>query len=125
MRHAIEMIVAWGAVLIGVITCLAVGWVLVQEVRRGVRGRLGATVIYALVSPIMGAVPLLIALGARWLGSVGGYVLYSANDGNDGGLTGVGFTGFIIALGATVLFAAVMLVQALIGSGRSHDADED
>jgi hypothetical protein len=119
------MIVAWGAVLIGVIVCLFVGWLLVQEVRRGVRGRFGATLIYALASPIMGAVPLIIALAARWLGAVGGFALFSANGGNDGNLTGVGFMGFGIAFGATVLFAAVMLVQALIRSGGSYGADKE
>lgn len=124
MRHTIEMFVAWGAVLIGVIVCLFVGWLLVQEVRRGVRGRFGATVIYALASPIMGAVPIVIALGARWLGAIGGFALFSANGSNDGNLTGVGFMGFVIAFGATVLFAAVMLVQALIRSGGSYDADK-
>jgi hypothetical protein len=125
MRHAIEIIVASGAVLIGVIVCLFVGGLLVQEVRRGVRGRFSATVIYALTSPIMGAVPLIIALGARWLGAVGGIALFSTNGGNDGNLTGVGFIGFVIAFGATVLFAAVMLVQALIRSGGSNGADRE
>lgn len=88
------------------------------------RGRFGATVIYALASPIMGAVPLVIALGARWLGAVGGLALFSANGSNDGNLTGVGVMGFVIAIGATVLFATVMLVQALIRSGGSYDADK-
>jgi hypothetical protein len=125
MRHAIDIIVASGAVLIGVIVCLFVGRSLVQEVRRGVRGRFSATVIYALTSPIMGAVPLIIALGARWLGAVGGIALFSTNGGNDGNLTGVGFIGFVIAFGATVVFAAVMLVQALIRSGGSNGADRE
>lgn len=97
MRHTIEMFVAWGAVLIGVIVCLFVGWLLIQEVRRGVRDRFGATVIYALASPILGAVPIVIALGARWLGAVGGFAIFSADGGNDGNLTGVGFMGFVIA----------------------------
>lgn len=107
------------------IVCLFVGWLLFKDVRREVRGRFGAAVIYALASPIMGAVPLLIALGGRWLGTVGGFALFSASGGNDGNLTGVGFMGFVTAFGATVLFGAAMLVQALISSVDSYGADKE
>lgn len=125
MNHALETIVGWGAVSAGVIACLFAGRLLLQEVRRGVRGRFAAAVVYAVLSPVLGALPLVIALGARWLGEAGGVALFSANGGNDGNLSGVGLTGFAVAFGAAVLFAALMLVQAWFGAGGSHGADEE
>ncbi|MBI2999381.1 MAG: hypothetical protein HYY46_13190 [Deltaproteobacteria bacterium] len=119
-----EVIVSWGAVLIGLIVCTFVGRLLIREVRAGKRGRFSATVIYGLAVPVMGAVPLIIAAGVRWLGSLAGFAVFSGNGGNDGNLVGVGIMGFVIAFGATVLFAAVMLFQAFTGSGNSSVGDQ-
>lgn len=120
MKNDIEMIVSWGSVLIGVIVCIFVGWLLIREVRRGRRGRFRATVIYGLAISVTGAVPLIIALGARWLGTLAGFALFSGNGGNDGNLVGVAIMGMMVAVGATGLFAAIMLFQALTGSGSSY-----
>jgi ABC-type glycerol-3-phosphate transport system permease component len=119
MKNNIETLVSWGSVLIGVIVCVFIGWSLIREVRRGRRGRFRATVMYGLAIPITGAVPLIIALGAKWLGTLAGFTLFSGNGGNDGNLVGVGITGMTVAFGATVLFAGVMLFQALTRSGSS------
>jgi ABC-type glycerol-3-phosphate transport system permease component len=125
MQNDIEIIVSWGSLLIGVIACMFVGWLLIRAVHRGRVGRFLATVIYGGAIPVTGAVPLLIALGARWLGTLAGFALFSGNGGNDGNLVGVGIMGMIVALGATVLFAAVMLFQALTGSGSSYVDDKE
>jgi hypothetical protein len=114
-----EVVLSWAAVLIGVIACTLVGRRLSREVRRGGLSRFGATVVYGLAVPVMGAVPLIVAVGSRWLGSLAGLVIFSTNGGNDGNLVGVGLVGIGIALGATILFAAIMLFQALTGSGNS------
>jgi hypothetical protein len=111
--------VSWGALLIGAIVCAFVGWVLVREVHAGRRSRFGAAVVYGVAVPVTGAVPLLIAVGARWLGSLAGVSMFSGNGGNDGALIGVGLMGFGVAFGGMVLFAAVMVFQALTGSGHS------
>ena len=125
MKSAIEVLVSWGALLIGVIVCIFVGWMLIQEVRRRRRGRFSATVIYGLTIPVTAAVPLVVALGAKWFGAFAGFALFSGNGGNDGNLVGVGVMGMIVAFGATVLFAAVMLFQALTGSGDSSVDDKE
>jgi hypothetical protein len=117
MKNNIEILVSWGSVLIGVIVCIFVGRLLIREVRRGRQGRFRATVMYGLAIPVTGAVPLIIALGAKWLGTLAGLALFSGNGGNDGNLVGVGLVSMIVAFGATVLFAGVMLFQALTRSG--------
>jgi len=116
---AMEVMVSWGAVLIGVIACGLVGRLLIRDVRGGKRGRFGATVVYGLTVPVTGALPLIVAEGAKGLGSLAGFALFSGNGGNDGNLVGVGIIGFLIAFGATAIFAAAMLFQAFTGSSDS------
>jgi len=124
MKNTSDTIVSWGSLLIGVIVSILVGWLLIQEVRRGRSGRFRATVLYGVAIPVLGAVPLLLALGAKWLGTLAGFALFAGNGGNDGNLVGVGIIGMIVALGAAILFAAVMLFQALTGSGSSYFSDK-
>jgi hypothetical protein len=119
-----EVIISWGAVLIGVIACAFVWRMLIREVRGGKRGRFSATVVYGLAVPVTGAVPLIVAASAKWLGSLAGFAVFAGNGGNDGNLVDVGITGFVIAFGETGLFAAVMLFQAFTGSGNSSLRDQ-
>ena len=119
MKDALEVTVSWGAVVIGALVCTFVGWLLIQEVRRGTRSRFSATVVCGLAVPFTSAVPILVALGAKWLGSLAGLALFSGNGGNSGNLVGVGITGMIVAFSAAALFAALMLFQALTGSGSA------
>jgi hypothetical protein len=72
----------------------------------------------------MGAVPIIIAVSARWLGSLAGVALFFGNEGNSGNLVGVGITGMIVAFATAVLFALLMLVQALAGSGSPPDGHQ-
>ena len=119
-----EVIVSWGAVLIGAIACAFVGRLLIREVRGGKRGRISATVVYGLTGLVTGAVPLIIAAGAKWLGSLAGLPVFSGSGGNDGNLVGVGIMGFVIAFVATGIFAALMTFQAFTGSGNSSLGDQ-
>jgi hypothetical protein len=56
------------------------------------------------------------------LDNMPGALVYTDDDldSNEGILVGAGLIGTIVAVGAAVLFAAVMLFQALTGSGNSH-----
>jgi hypothetical protein len=121
----IEAIVCWGSLLIGVIACLSVGWLLLRAIRRGKLGRFLATVIQGGASLLLGVVPLFIAVSARSVAKLAGFTILSRDGGNDGNLTGVGIMGYIVAIGAAVLFAAVMLFQALTGSGSSGFDDKE
>jgi putative exporter of polyketide antibiotics len=119
-----EVILSWAAVLVGVIACTLAGRRLSREVRRGKLSRFGATVVYGLAVPVMGAVPLIFAVGLRSLGSLAGLVIFSGNGSNDGNLIGVGLMGIALAFGACVLFAVTMLFQTLIGSGNSSGGNQ-
>lgn len=125
MKESIETIVCWASLLLGVILCLTVGWLLMRAVRRGKIGRFRATVIQGGAILPLGVVPVISALGARWLASLFGLALFSRDGGNDGNLVGVGVMGMIVTFGAAVLFAAVMLFQALTGSGSSDFDDKE
>jgi hypothetical protein len=120
MKESVETIICWGALLVGAAACLVVMWLLLLEVRRGKSGRFRATVVQGLAAPFLGAVPLVIAYGAQWLAKLGGVALFARDGGNDGLLVGVGIMGMIAAFGAAVLFAGVMVVQALTGWGSSE-----
>lgn len=74
-----------------------------------------------MVVPFLGVLPLAIAGGAQWLAYLGGIELFSRDAGNDGLLVGVGFMGMIVAGGAAVMFAAIMILQALIGWGNPDE----
>ena len=124
MKERIETIVCCGSLLIGVIACIFVGWLLIREVRRGRLGRFLATVIYGVTFPVTGAVPIIIALGAKLVGNLVGLALFDRDGGNDGNLVGLGIMGMFVAIVATFLFAAVMLFQALTGSGNSSVNDK-
>jgi hypothetical protein len=121
----IETIVCWGSLLIGVIACLSVGWLLMRAIRRGKLGRFLATVIQGVASLVLGVVPLFFAMSARSVAKLAGITMLSRDGGNDGNLTGVGIMGYIVAIGAAVLFAVVMLFQALTGAESSGFDDKE
>jgi len=124
-KRVIEAIICWGSLLFGVIVCLSVGWLLMRAIRRGKLGRLLATVIQGVASPFLGVLPLFIAMSVRSVAKLAGFTIFSRDGGNDGLLTGVGIMGLLVAIGAAVLFAAVMLFQALTGAGSSDVDDKN
>ena len=124
-NETIEVVVAWGSLLIGLIACLIFGWLLMRAVRRGKLGRLLAAFLHGVAIPVLGIAPLAIATGVRWLALLAGMPLFTRDGGNDGLLIGLGFMGIIVAAGAALLFAVVMLFQALTGFGGSNFADEE
>jgi hypothetical protein len=109
MTQFIETVVVWGSLLIGLIAYLVVAWLLVRAVRRGKLGRFWATVIHGGASIIsVGVVPPSIALA------------FSGGAVSEGVVLGVSFIGGFIAMGLGFLFAAAMLLWALIGTVRSR-----
>jgi len=110
-------VVFWVSLLGGAIACIIVGWLLLRVVSRGTLGRLLATVIYGLLTgAVISWVPMMLASGLEWLGTLAGLSL-SPGEGIPMGIT-LAYAGFAVALAATVLFAAVMIFQGLTGSGR-------
>lgn len=120
VSQSLEIIICWGSLLIGLVACLVVMWLLMRAVRKGTLGRFLATVIQGGGIIVLGIVPAIIATAATWVARLGGMTLFSREGGNDGMLVGVGVIGLIVALGAAVLFAAIMIVQALTGWGSSE-----
>jgi len=116
MESVFEAIVFWVSLVGGVIACIFVGWFLLRVVSRGKPGRFLATVIYGLTCAVTSWVPMMIAPGLEWLGTLVGYSL-STGARITMSIT-LTYAGLAIALAATVLFAAVMVFQALTGSGR-------
>jgi hypothetical protein len=109
MMQLSETIVVWGTLLIGLMAYLVVAWLLVRALRRGKLGRFWATVIHGGASLIaLGLVPMMIALVLP-----GGIV-------SEGVVLVVSLIGGSIAMGLGFLFAATMLLQALIGLVRSR-----
>ncbi len=125
MKQSFETSVCWASLLIGLILCLSVGWLLMRAVRRGKLGRFAATAIQGGAIPVLGIVPIAIAHCARSLVTRCGYPIFNGNGGNDGNLVGVGIMGLLVAIGAALLFAAIMLFQALTGSGRFDFDDKE
>jgi len=114
-----DAVVFWLSLVGGVVECILVGWLLLLLVGRGKLGRVLGTVVYGLTGAVTGAVPFLICSVLEWLGTLVGYSL-SVSDRITMPLSLV-YYGMAIALAATVLFAAVMVLQALSGSGRASE----
>jgi hypothetical protein len=117
MKDPFETLVCWIAVLTGLGVCIAVGAFLRRAVRRRILRRLPATVIHGALIPLLGYVPLAVALGFRWLASLGRHEILNGDGGNDGNLVGVAVMGALAATGAALVFGLIMLIQARSGSG--------
>ena len=120
MKEIVEGALFWGALLVGLAVYAVVGWKLMREARRGKLNRFVAVIVYGAAAPFLAIVPVLLACLARWLGNLAGFPIFPRASADDGIMVGIGIFGIVIGFGATVLFALVMIFQALTGSGDAN-----
>lgn len=125
MNQIVEPVVFWGALLAGLVVYALVGWQLMRAVRRGKPGRFVAVIAYGAATPFMAMVPVFIAYAARWVATLAGFPVFPKGSADDGVMVGIGIFGIIMAMGAAVLFALVMIFQAVTGSGDSDSDAKD
>ena len=113
MTEIIEGIIFFGALLCGFAAYVYIALNLIKRSDAGKLNRFAAVILYAITSPFVSIVPILICYAGRFVGSVIGLNILPKQGVDDGVMVGLGFLGMGIGMAATMLLAAIMLFKAI------------
>lgn len=113
MTEIIEGVIYFGALLCGFAVYILLALKLIKRSDAGKLNRFAAVIMYALVTPFVSIIPVLICYIGRFIGSVIGLNILPKQGVDDGVMVGLGFLGMGIGMVSTMLFSVIMLMKAI------------